>query len=431
MNLLLVAYFFPPCRDTGAHRPAAMAKWLRRLGHSVTVLTTSAYGAGEGASEEDVVRTFDLQRLRARLRGHDRVDALFDADTYAGGAHPLSKALVPEPLIAAWAPFARSRALRLNRRRRFDCVITSSPPESAHAVGRALARRGVAWVADLRDAWTFEPIRPRFPTALQRRLDQRLEGRWLSAADAVVCVSHPVADDLRRRLGIEASLVPNGWDPDLVEEREPPGERREPRPDGRAASIIDPERVSLVYTGRFGSYGRDPGPLVSALGDLARTEPELASRLELVVAGPLTDAEAGLMETDVSPARIVVAGSLPREQALALQRAADALLLIASPRRTQLLNFKVFEYLASGRPMLALAAGTEAGRVVEEAGGTAVPADDVAAIVGGLQRLARGELKAPTAGMSSAYSYPHVAERMAEVAAGAVAVARTRRRPYP
>src|SRR5204863_422514 len=27
MNLLLVAYFYPPCRDTGAHRPAAMAKW--------------------------------------------------------------------------------------------------------------------------------------------------------------------------------------------------------------------------------------------------------------------------------------------------------------------------------------------------------------------------------------------------------------------
>ena len=37
------------------------------------------------------------------------------------------------------------------------------------------------------------------------------------------------------------------------------------------------------------------------------------------------------MATDVSPARIVVAGSLTRERALALQRAADALLLLASP----------------------------------------------------------------------------------------------------
>ena len=174
MNLLLVAYFYPPCRDTGAHRPAAMAKWLRRLGHRVTVLTTSAYGTGDGPDEDGVVRTIDLQRLRARLHGHDRGDALFDSDTYSGNPHPLSKVFVPEPLVAAWAPFARSRALRLNRRERFDCVITSSPPESVHAVGQALARRGVAWVADLRDAWGFEPIRPPFPTALQRRLDERL-----------------------------------------------------------------------------------------------------------------------------------------------------------------------------------------------------------------------------------------------------------------
>jgi glycosyltransferase involved in cell wall biosynthesis len=411
MNLLLVAYFYPPCRDTGAHRPAAMAKWLRRLGHRVTVLTTSAYGSQSGADEDNVVRTIDLQRLRARLHGHDRVDALFDSDTYSGKPHLLSRVLVPEPLVAAWAPFARSRALRLNRRERFDCVITSSPPESVYAVGRALARRGVPWIADLRDAWTFEPIRPPFPTALQRRLDERLEKRWLGAADSVVCVSRPVADDLRMRLGIEPWLVPNGWDPDLVE----------PGPGVTAGDILDPKRLSLVYTGRFGSYGRNPGPLVRALGELARTDPAVASRLELVVAGPLTEAEAELMRTDVSPARILAAGSLPRDQALALQRAADALLLLASPQRTQLLNFKLFEYLATGRPILALAAGTEAGTVVEETGGAAVPADDVAAIVGALRRLVAGELTAPEPGASSAYSYPSVAERMAEVAEAAVA----------
>jgi glycosyltransferase involved in cell wall biosynthesis len=145
----------------------------------------------------------------------------------------------------------------------------------------------------------------------------------------------------------------------------------------------------------------------------------------------LTEAEAELMRTDVSPARILVAGSLARGGALALQRAADALLLVASPQRTQLLNFKLFEYLATERPILALAAGTEAGRVVEETGGAAVPADDVAAIVEALRRLAAGELDAPEPGVSGAYSYPSVAERLAEVAEVAVASARARRSPYP
>ena len=82
MNLLLVAYFYPPCRDTGAHRPAAMAKWLRRLGHRVTVLTTSAYGKGDRTQEVGVVRSQDLQPVRARLHGRDRVDPLLDTDTY-------------------------------------------------------------------------------------------------------------------------------------------------------------------------------------------------------------------------------------------------------------------------------------------------------------------------------------------------------------
>ena len=412
MNLLLVAYFYPPCRDTGAHRPAAMAKWLRRLGHRVTVLTTSAYGGLDADGDEGVVRTKDLQRVRARLHGHDRVDALFDSDTYSGRPHFSSKLIVPEPLMIAWAPYAYREAQRLNARERFDCVITSSPPESVHFVGRALRRRGVPWVADLRDGWTFEPIRPGFPTRLQRRYDERLERRWLADADAVVAVSRPAADDLRSRLGLDPELVPNGWDPDLD---------AEPSPTDVGERLLDPDRISLVYTGRFGSYGRDPAGLVEAVRVLARDRPEAAARLELVVAGPLTDDEVTLLGTDVSPARIVVAGTLDRARAFALQRAADGLLLVASSRRTQLLNFKVFEYLAAGRPILALAAGTEAGRIIAEAGGETVPADDPARIVAALLRLVAGEVPAPDPAARERYSYPGVAERMAAVAQGAIA----------
>lgn len=413
-TILFVAYFYPPCRDTGAQRPAAMVKWLRRLGHRVTVLTTSAYGSLPDDPNEGIVRTADAQRWRARLRGKDRVDALYDSDTYAASPHFLSKVLVPEPLVAAWAPFARRRAVSLARTQRYDCVITTSPPESAHLIGRALAKRGVPWVADVRDAWTFEPLRPRFPAALQRRLDERLERRWLTAADVVACVSQPAADDLRRRLGIDAALIPNGWDPDLGPEDTGPPTAADPLPPD------DPDRASLVYTGRFGSYGRDPRPLVEALGALAREQPDVAERLELVVVGPLTEDEQRLLSADVSPARIVRGGSLDRVQALALQRGADALLLLASPARTQLLNIKLFEYLAAGRPILALAEGTEAGRVAAELGAEVVGATDVAAIQEALSRLAAGELRAPKPDAVRPYTYPAPAERMSEAVEAAI-----------
>lgn len=412
-RLLLVAYFYPPCRDTGALRPVAMAKWLRRLGHEVTVLTTSAYGPAVG--ERDVVQTADAQRWRARLRGQDRIDALFDSPTYSGRPHPLSRLLVPEALVAAWLPFARRRALALTRERRFDCAITTSPPESAHAVGIALGRRGLPWVADVRDAWTFEPLRPRFPTAAQRRLDLWLERRWLGAADAVVCVSEPAAADLRRREIAAPLLVANGWDLEAA-----------PAQSALPAQLLDPERVSLLYTGRFGSPGRDPRPLVEALGRLARGDPETASRLELVIAGPLTADEARLLSADVTPARIVAAGSLSRDKALALQRGADVLLLLAQPTRSQLLNIKLFEYLAAGRPILALAAGTEAGRMVERLGGEVARADDPAAIAAALGRAARGELRPPAPDAVAPYTYPAPAERMADAVETAIASARVR-----
>jgi glycosyltransferase involved in cell wall biosynthesis len=387
-----------------------MVKYLRRLGHRVTVLTTAAYGRDGG---EGVVRTADLQLARARIHGKDRVQSLYDGDTYAARPHPLSYVVVPEPLLLAWVPFALPRALRLHRAHRFDAVITSSPPESAHVIGRALSLRGAAWVADVRDAWGFEPLRPRFPTAAQRTLDERLERGLLGAADVVTSVSRPAADDLRARVGANVELVPNGWDPELASPLDAAEERE-------AARLFDPERTSLVYTGRFGSYARDPRPLIEALRRIAGSEPELARRLELVVAGPHTDAELELLHTDVAPAKITVLGSVPRARALALQRAAGALLLIASPSRSQLANLKLFEYLAAGRPILALAAGTEAGRIVAETGGETVRSDDPQAIAAALRGLLEGTIGPRDPARQREYSYPPIAERMAGAVESAI-----------
>ena len=402
MRILLVAYFYPPCTDTGAHRPASLAKYLRRAGHDVTVLTTSAYGDLPDDAEQGVVRARDAQLWRAKLHGSDHVGSMYDADTYSGKPHPLSRMIVPEPLALAWAPFARRRARALHRADPFDCVVTTSPPESAHSIGWALKHHGAAWLADVRDAWTFEPLRPEFPLAFQRRLDERLERRTLGAADVVVSVSEPAAQDMRDRGIAEPVLVRNGADPELLEAADPT----------EVAGLLDAARASLVYTGRFGSQGRDPRTLVEALRDLASEQPEDAAKLELVIAGPLTDSERELFAQDFAPASISVVGSLDRGRALALQRSADALLLIAHPVRSQLANFKLYEYLHAGPPILALASGTEAGRIVESFGGTVIPAGDSKAIGEALLLAARRELPPSDPGARAEHAYPAVARRM-------------------
>jgi len=422
-SLLLVSYFFPPTRDTGAQRPAAMAKWLGRAGWDVTVLTTSAFGGEQTASSEQraagvpqgvrVLRTRDLQTWRARVAGHGSVNSLFESDSYSGKSHVLSKVIVPEPLALAWAPFALRAALQAHRTTPFDCVLTTSPPESAHAIGFALLRRGVPWVADVRDAWTFEPLRPAFPTTIQDRLDARLERRWLGAADEVVCVSEPAAEDLRLRSIASPRVIANAWDPDA-----------DPSSEALASveGLLDPDRVSLLYTGRFGSYGRDPWPLVEAVERLAAEAPDEAAKLELAIAGPLKPDERGLFERLAGgPVRLTLLGSLERERSLALQRHAGALLLLAQPARSQLVNFKLFEYLAAGRPILALAAGTEAGRIAAGVGvEPIIGADDPAAIATALAAATQGELRPPRADASASYRYPAAATAMSEALESAI-----------
>ncbi|MDX6653253.1 MAG: hypothetical protein QOJ38_2034 [Solirubrobacterales bacterium] len=422
-SILLVSYFYPPCPDTGAHRPAAMARYLRHAGHRVTVLTTRAYGELPDDEEQDVVRTADLQLLRARLAGRDRVEPIFAGASYESKPHPLSYVLVPEPLVLAWMPFARARAQRLQRERGFDCVLTTSPPESAHLIGRALQRRGVPWVADLRDGWNFEPLRTRLPTALQRGADARLERRTLAAADVVTCVTEAMAADARERLAARAEVVPSGFEP-VAGEAAPTG-------------LLDPDRFSLVYTGRFGHYSRDPSFLLDAVTELASEQPELARRLELVFAGPYRPEDRRLLDRDVSPARIRVLEPLPREQAMALQREADALLLIASAAggtggalesseptgaaRPGAGSAKLFEYLGAGPPILALAAATEVGRIVAECdAGLVVDAAGTAAIGAALRRLLAGEAPAGGGGRDD-YAYPRIAARMNEQIERAIA----------
>jgi glycosyltransferase involved in cell wall biosynthesis len=381
-RVLLLTYYWPPAPGSGAFRWAALVKYLRAAGHDVTVMTTSAFGAA--SAEEGTVRVGDLasSSLLRRLLRRPPVGQGDPAASAAPPARHLSRILVPDPAVVGWAPFAARAARRFLRENPVDCVITSSPPESVHLAGLALGRRRPAWIADLRDGWTFEPMRPEFPTSAQRRLDQRLEGRVMRTADAVVAATEPIALDLTRRYGIPSTTIRNAWDPELEAEV---SSARPPE--------LEPNRFNLVYTGSLGGLrGHDERALLEAVRQIVREDDDQAGRLRLVIAGSLTDAERReLSGPELSPV-VRLLGPLPRPEALALQRRADALLLITS-HHSSIATAKLYEYLAADRPILALAGRNEAARIVEEtATGVVVPPDDVAAIRRALASAAAGEL---------------------------------------
>jgi glycosyltransferase involved in cell wall biosynthesis len=419
-SILLVAHFYPPSREVAAHRAAALAKYLARRGHRVTVLTTEAFGS-DGADADDnpaVIRSHDLQLAAARVRG-DRMASDAMSRSESSGPTLVGRIAVPDGHLLAWFPFAWPRALRLLRDERPDCVVTTSPPESAHLIGRSLQRRGVAWIADLRDGWTFENAVKQeiWPLEIQHRLNGWLERRTLRHADLITTVSEPLVADAAARFG-QAELLTNGFDPDKVSVE-------------ADANVLDPERFSFVYTGRIaGATARDARPLIEAVTDLARTDPARAERLELAFAGPFTREEAALFQTDVSPARIVNLGLLTHERTLALQRAADALVIITDPETTAP-SAKLYEYLATGRPIIALSSEHNALAPIlrDTDSGLVVPARGVEPIRDALVRAMSGQVTGASEDARARYSYPVIADRLGELADTTVEHVRAGRRP--
>ena len=298
LKILIVAYFYPPQNITGARRPAALAKWLGRRGHEASVLTSRQSGTGPDPAGARITRTRDLLATRLNWRGDSLkvVTGASDA-TWSPGANFWGAIVVPDVQLLSWLPFAVAAARRLQRRHGFDAVITTSPIESAHLVGLALQRQGVAWIADLRDGWRFEAPREEWPLAAQRRADDVLERLVVRRADAVVTVTEPLSADLRRRHGIVVETITNGFDPDDA----PPAPAA---PAGRGASSRSCTPAGWARSGRCGPCSRrSPG--------WRRTTRDCAGRVELVLAGPADRAGARALR-DARVRALRPGGRLPR-----------------------------------------------------------------------------------------------------------------------
>jgi glycosyltransferase involved in cell wall biosynthesis len=404
-SVLLVGQYAPPSSLVAARRLAAMAKYLSRTGHAVTVVTSVVSGKGPIEGAEKVVRTRDA--LTSGLNWRRRHFAALvgvSEETYRPPSW-LASVVVPDLSLLTWLPFALPLALRLSRTCRFDCVLTSSPPPSVHLVGLALRRRRIPWIADLRDGWSFEPPHAPWPLQLQHRIDRSLEGSVLSGADAVIGVTEPIVADLRKRYGIDATLITNGYDP----------EDQPPEPIG-PDPLLDPSRHSLVHTGRLSISGRSLQPLVEGLRIVQAEDPEVASRLEVVFAGSATKEERRLLASSDLREAIRFVGWLERGRALSLQHSADTLLVVTGSVARSSVAAKVFEYLAAERPILVLGDETETARLVTEAGsGFAASASDARGIAEALRRLVDDPPSPPRREVALAYAYPALVDRVASV----------------
>jgi glycosyltransferase involved in cell wall biosynthesis len=359
MKILLVAPFFPPLHDVASLRTHAFADTWAKAGHDVTVLTTAKRADHSGLDlpcdgfEVNEI-AYPVPRLLEKLRGqHKTPTAPATSRGWFAWLRRLrtttgvfSSVRMPD-LTDFWVQPAIHWARRRARRDHgWDVVVSSSGPYTANLVARSLRRHGLAlhWLADFRDLWTDNHIyRGLFPFTLRER---RLEAACLRDADQFTAATDGLADKLRAKTSKSVETIYNGTDPAahaaLPEERFFPddGMRR------------------LVYTGTLYPHGQDASLLWQAMQLLRKRDPRALAKLRFVVAGagcPLWCADA---RSQGFADLLDVRGSVPRADALRMQRDADALLLVDWRDPSQgVLTGKVFEYFQSSAP-IALVSGS-------------------------------------------------------------------------
>jgi glycosyltransferase involved in cell wall biosynthesis len=252
--------------------------------------------------------------------------------------------------LRLWAGAVARVALRDNSVRA-DALLTSSPAFSCHLAGLAIKRRtGVPWVADFRDLWVGRPFREE-GSALRRWFDARQEAAVVLHCDRLVLASPAWVPVFVKRYGaaIERKLVviTNGYESVLMDQA---------RARAAAATLPrQPGRVRFVLTGSM-HEGESPLPLLQALAALRAANPALADRAELIFIGS-AGGHAEALQQAVSAGglegQVTFLPPQANDLCLEAQCAADWLMLFSALPHRDTLRGKSFEYMATGKPILA------------------------------------------------------------------------------
>lgn len=356
-RVLLVAYHFPPIAGSGVQRALKLARYLPDENVHVDVLTSkhTHYPLLDDSLESEI--SGDPRISVHRISGFDP-GGLANRMTPGRRPHRLSRAIsavekriywrlqsaadrwaMPEP-EQWWIGSAVRAARRLHDRRRFDALITTSPPHSCQRIGLELQRVcNLPWIADLRD-----PIVDNFAYAPRNDATHRywgqLERDIVGRADSIVVTCPDYATLLAHKHDIEPSrlaCITNGYDE---------ADRPEPyKPASKDAFV-------LAHIGAF-YQSQSIEPLLAACREVRERRPSAALNLRLVGS---VSRQQSLHFQDADAEFVEHVGYLRHADALADMQRADALFLMTPthPNGRNCIPAKLFEYLAFGRHIIAL-----------------------------------------------------------------------------
>jgi len=347
-KVLMVCKDFWPCQSAGAQRMMKFAQHLPEHGWEPIILT---------ASERTYPQIDRGAHIAEETKRNIHRAVAFDNKTHLSlwGKYP---GFLDRPdRFSSWYVDGIRRGSEIIAREEPEAIFSTYPVGTAHAIARALARRhNLPWIAEFRD-----PVTTPFDGKRSTRLEA-IERMTIRNATRLVFVTPDVRElyeGLYPGCILERSeVIENGFNEEVV------GLARQrwleaTREADRAKRC---DRVVFLHNGHLYGELRDPTALLHALRELL-DEGRLPGRPQIVFQGT-RDAEYDALVARLGLGdHVVFRASVPNLEATEAMFGADVLLLMQGSKASPQIPSKAYEYLAAGRPILALA---EPGSAVEK-----------------------------------------------------------------
>lgn len=361
----MIAYYFPPMGGAGVQRTLKFVKYLPEYKWQPYILTVQPPKILRDQSLLDevpqnlpTIRTPYLHMLTSlpwRLRN-------FVARWF----------LVIDEQIG-WLPYAISAGLKVIKSNEIKLIYSTSAPYTTHLVARRLHHQShIPWVADFRDPWMNNPFIS-FPTAIHRRINEYMERSVFTEADRVILntdISRQYHQEKYSNLPADKFItITNGYD----QEDFPGYDNRV-----KTRSIF-----TIVHLGSLYQKSRSSKFFLEALHKVFQTGMLQTDKIRLLFVGNIDKKTPEYIDQFGLGGTVELLGYIPHRQAISYLFDADLLLLIpnSGSGAELFVPAKLYEYLASRKPIICLAdSGACSELIIQARAGSVIPPTDISKI---------------------------------------------------
>ncbi|HLN20679.1 MAG TPA: glycosyltransferase [Bacteroidales bacterium] len=391
MKILIITYYWPPSGGAGVQRWLKFARYLPEYGIEPVILTVdpeyATFPAIDLTLEKDMPEIVKVYKTKASdyysLLGKNKKgipSAGFANNPNSSFKGKIQRFIrgnffIPDPR-KGWNKYAIKKASELIREFGIKNVITTSPPHSSQLIGLKLKQRfpDINWIADFRDPWTDIYYYDQFyPTPVSKFIDRRYEKMVIRNCDSLITVGPSLKNSLAHKTrgsSEKINVITNGYD-----ENDFTGDVEKTS-----------NKLLITYTGTLS----DMYPMTGFLSSIRELEQKGYDYL-LRFIGSVHDARKLGLKSAVKNVQFF--DYADHQTAIRYMRESTVLLLIIPlhPGNRSILTGKLFEYLATGNPVLCLGpVDGDVAEILRETGnGQVFSYNDTPGIVDFLERSAK------------------------------------------